>query len=94
MEQRIDCFRLFLYLQSLKNFMTKNGYDGLFDEHEMLKYLSPPSRRRLVKCMILFISDEYASPTQAIITTVCQATIQLFSSLKVGSSKIGGIVSE
>lgn len=74
--------------------MIKNGYDGLFDEHEILKYLSPQSRRRLVKCLISFISDEYTSSTQAIITTVCHATIQLFSSLKVDNSKIGGIVSE
>lgn len=84
---------LIISLQSLHNFITKQNQDSLFDEHEMLKFLSPQSRRSLIKCLVQFINDEYSgNPTNADITNVCHATINLFSFLKVEKSDIGGIV--
>lgn len=57
-------------------------------------FLSPTMRRKLIKMLVLFIDEEYhGQQTNENITTVCQATIVLFESLKVSVSKIGGIVS-
>lgn len=59
----------------------------------MMNFLSPQSRRSLIKCLVQFIDGEYSGkPTNADITNVCHATINLFSSLKVEKSDIGGIV--
>lgn len=81
-------------IQSLRNFLKKQNNENLFDEHDIMKYLSPSSRRRLVKSIVSFIAEEYnGKATQANITTVCHAAIALFSSLKTERSTIGGIVS-
>lgn len=81
-------------IQSLRNFLKKEKNENLFDEHNSMKYLSPKSRRKLVKSLVSFIAEEYGeNATEANITTVCHAAISLFSSLNTKTSTIGGIVS-
>lgn len=78
----------------MKNFLNKKGADNICDEHNIMGFLSPTMRRKLIKMLVLFIDEEYhGQQTNENITTVCQATIVLFESLKVSVSKIGGIVS-
>lgn len=85
---------LIVFIQSLRNFLMKQKHDNIFDEHDILKFLTPQSRRKLIKSLVSFIAEEYnGNATQANITTVCHATIAIFGSLKTDKSTIGGIVS-
>lgn len=77
----------------MRNYIGKN-YQCVIDEEEILRFLTPQSRRKLIKCLVEFIAEEYhRTPTTENITTVCQATVGLFNSLKVENSTSGGIVS-
>lgn len=78
----------------MRNYLVEQKMDHLFDEHEIQKFLSPYSRRKLIKSLVSFIADEYnGKASQADIKMVCHATIAVFGCLKTDRSAIGGIVS-
>lgn len=78
----------------MRNFLNGTSYNWIIDEHDKLRYLKTDTRRKFIKQLVAFIRQEYGpKPDKQDIIIACQAAVELFYSLKVEKSTIGGIVS-
>lgn len=81
-------------MKRLKDFiLERDGEDDLFIE-ELNQGLTLASQNRIFHHVFEFIKSEYTVQAKtATIIEVCKAAIELFQSLKIEDSAIGGIVS-
>lgn len=83
------CVALF---QEFERYLNLHGCTEIIAEEKFNSMIKSSSRKLLIKVVCSFIESQFAKATKPEIEDVCLLLLQLFPSLKLANSQIGGIV--